>query len=364
MIHSAMRLAPMRRARSFPAMAVLALSAVTLLVAAACNGGADSSKPPKWDSESVGKSIKSVPFTPVIVNSNVGRGQTRLALALLKQDQTLVLEGEVTAKIFRIAEDPEKSPDEATLVGEYKMTARTIDVADHDGKGARMDRDERGRTLVDVALRDTSTPDAALPAHDGALSTIFTTMVDFKDSARFGAQLQVKTGSKTYRNLLLTFVVLDKTAEPSVGDAAPKTKQKIAKDVSDLSEIDSSTKPNPELHNITVADAIASGKPSVVAFVTPAFCQTRFCGPVLTNTVLPLQKQYTGKINIMHIEPYDLAAARKGQLIAVPAAQEWNLRAEPFIAVLDTQGRVTAKFEGIIDLSEVKAAVDAALGAK
>ena len=364
MIHSFTRLGRHTRvARSFPGMAAAALSAFTLLLVG-CNGGADSSAPPKWDSQSVGTSIKSVPFTPVIVNSNIGRGQTRLALALLKQDQTLVLEGEVTAKIFRIAEDPEKNPDEAVLVGEYKMTARTIDVADHEGKGARMDRDEHGRTLVDVALRDTSTPDAAMPAHDGALSTIFTTMVDFKDSARFGAQLQVKTGSKTYRNLLVTFVVLDKTAEPSVGDAAPKTKQKIAKDVSDLTEIDSATKPNADLHNITVADAIASGKPSVVAFVTPAFCQTRFCGPVLTNVVLPLRQQYAGKVNMMHIEPYDLAAARKGQLTAVPAAQEWNLRAEPFIAVLDGQGRVTAKFEGIIDLSEVKAAVDATLGAK
>ena len=101
-----------------------------------------------------------------------------------------------------------------------------------------------------------------------------------------------------------------------------------------------------------------------MAFVTPAFCQTRFCGPVVKNVVLPLQQQYAGKVHVMHIEPYDLPTARKGQLTAVPAAQEWNLRAEPFIAVVDGQGRVTAKFEGIIDLAEVKTAVDAVLGAK
>ncbi|MGE3856056.1 MAG: TlpA family protein disulfide reductase [Dehalococcoidia bacterium] len=344
---------------------LIAAVAAAGVLAVACGGG---DATPKWDARSVGSSIRNAPFTPVIVNSNLGKGPTRLALALLKQDQTLVLEGEVTAKLFRIAEDPEQQPAQATAVGEYPLTARVIDIADHEqGHSRRLvppDRDERGRTLGTIALRDTSTPAPAAPAHDGAMSAIFTTMVNFEESGRYGAQLTVKTGSKTYRNLLLTFIVLDKTAEPSVGDAAPKTKQKIAKDVSDLSEIDSSTKPNPQLHDITVADAIASGKPSIVAFVTPAFCQTRFCGPVVKNVVLPLSQEYAGRVHVMHIEPYDLPQARKGQLVAVDAALEWNLRAEPFIAVLDRQGRVTAKFEGIIDLSEVKDALETTLAAK
>ena len=342
--------------------ALFLVIAVVASLAVACGSGGGSSTPPQWDARTVGESIRKVPFTPVIVNSNIGVGETRFALALLKQDQTLVLEGDVTARIFRIAEDPEKSPTEATLLGEYQFTARTIDIADHEqGRSMHLDRDENGRALANVALRDTSTPQPAAPAHDGAMSTIFTTMIDFKESARYGAQFQVKTGSKTYRDLLVTFVVLQKTAEPSVGDMAPKTKQKIAKDVTDLAEIDSSSKPNPALHDITVADAIASGKPSVVAFVTPAFCQTRFCGPVVKNVVLPLEQQYAGRVHVIHIEPYDLPAARKGQLTAVPAAQEWNLRSEPFIAVLDSQGRVAAKFEGIVDFAEVKVAVDAVL---
>ena len=342
----------------------LTSAALAVLIATACHGVAAPSQPPKWDSQSVGTSIKNVPFTPVIVNSNIGKEPTRFALALLRRDQTLVLEGAVTAKIFRIAEDPEKNPDEATLMGEYKMTARSVDVASHEGKSSRYDRDDHARTLMAVALRASSTSEVPFTAHDGAISTIFTTMIDFKESARYGAQLQVKTGGKTYQNLLLTFVVLNKTAEPSVGAPAPKTVQKIATDVKDLTEIDSSSRPNPDLHNITVADAIASGKPAVVAFVTPAFCQTRFCGPVMTNVVNPLQQQYADKVHVIHIEPFDLVRARAGQLVAVAAAQEWNLRAEPFIAVLDRQGRVISKFEGIIDLAEVKAVVDAVLGTK
>lgn len=343
-----------------PALLLTALAGG--LLAVACTGG---DVTPKWDARSVGGSIKDVPFTPVIVNSNVGRGPTRLAFALLKQDQTLILDGDVSVKLFRLSQDPEAHPDQAAAVGDFKLTGRVIDIADHEqGHSMRLDRDEQGRTLVNVAISDPARPAPVAPAHDGAMSAIYTTMVDFKESGRHGAQLTVKTGNRTYRNLLVTFVVLDRTAEPSVGDAAPRTKQKIAKDVADLSEIDSSARPNPQLHDITVADAIASGRPSVVAFVTPAFCQTRFCGPVVKNVVLPLSQEYAGRVHVMHIEPYDLPTARKGQLVAVDAAQEWNLRAEPFIAVLDSQGRVTAKFEGIIDHAEVKDAVEAALAAR
>lgn len=356
----------MTRHRRFFARHVLLLAlAATALPMLACTGGG-STQPPKWDSRSVGESIKRAPFTPVVVNSNIGRGPTRLAIALLKQDQTLVLEGKVTVQLFAIDADPEQHPEQGTLLGTYEMTARTVDTADQGVmRLGPLDRDASvGGATADVALRRVDAPPAAAPAHEGALSTIFTAMVDFKQAGNVGAQIQVQTGGKTYNGLLVTFPVLEKTYEPSIGDAAPKTVQKIAKDVKDLSELDSSAKPHLELHDITVADAIASGKPSVVAFVTPAFCQTRFCGPVLNDVVVPVQQQYQGRVHVIHIEPYDLAAARKGTLTTVQAARDWNLRIEPFIAVLDGQGRVAAKFEGIIDLAEVKQAVDAVLAAK
>jgi hypothetical protein len=63
---------------------------------------------------------------------------------------------------------------------------------------------------------------------------------------------------------------------------------------------------------MTVAEAIQSKKPTVVTFATPAFCQTRFCGPVVDEVVLPLAKDYAGRANFIHIEPYNLAEARQG----------------------------------------------------
>ena len=344
----------------------LALAACGLL-ATSC-GGMSASAPvaPKWDSKSVATSLSSVPFTPVIINSNLGKGPSRVALALLKRDQTLILEGTVTARIFRIDNEPEKHPDAGTLLGSYEMTARTVDIADEhqNGRTMHLDSDANGRVLVKVALRDPSHEAPAAPRHEGSLTTVFTTNVDFNEAGLWGAQLQVKTGNKTYRNLLITFAVLERTSEPSIGDQAPRTKQKLAKDVANLSEIDSSRTTRPEFHNIAVADAIASGKPSLVAFVTPAFCQTRFCGPVMETVVVPAYQQYKDRVHVIHIEPVDLAQAQKGTLVAGREFDEWKLRSEPFIFVVNGQGVVTAKFEGIIDLAEVKQALDAALAGK
>lgn len=351
------------------------LTALTLVVAAgaafalACGAASDTGR---WDSRSVGESIAGLPFTPLIVNSNVGRGPTRLAFALLLRDQTLVLEGEVTARIYRLDDSPEDQPTTATLLGTYATTARTIDTADHGVmRLAPRDRDDaRGsHAQADVALRprDRDHDRAPLPAHDGSLSTMFTTMVDFPEAGVWGADLDVTTGGETYPHLRMTFTVREHTAEPAVGDEAPRTMQPIVtadSTAEELAALDSSPTPHRALHDITVGEAIASGQPALVAFVTPAFCQTRFCGPVLNNVVLPVEQQYGDRVHVIHIEPYDLALARgEGRLESVPAAVEWRLESEPFIAVLDRGGRVTAKFEGIIDLDEVTAALDAALAA-
>ena len=37
--------------------------------------------------------------------------------------------------------------------------------------------------------------------------------------------------------------------------------------------------PDPELHQWTIADALAEGRPALVLFGTPAYCESLFCGP-------------------------------------------------------------------------------------
>ena len=332
------------------------LTLVLLVVATAspaCNASGT-----RWNSRSVAESIKGLPFTPLVANSNIGRGPTRLAIGLMLPDQTLVLQADITARLFQLDNNAEKYPSTSKLLGTYTLTGRTIDTADH-GIAWRgpLDRDGANHAFADVALRAPSPEQPVAPAHGSALQTIFTTMIDFPEDGLWGAELQIKIDNKTYDHVLVTFAVLKHTNEPAVGDQAPRTKQAISTDGSKLADLDSSIPPHPSLHNMTVADAIASGKPTLVAFVTPAFCQTRFCGPTLTNVVIPMQQKFGSRVNVIHIEPFDLPKARAGTFALSPASEEWNLQSEPFLAVLDAWGRVTAKFEGIIDLDEVQQAL-------
>ena len=58
-------------------------------------------------------------------------------------------------------------------------------------------------------------------------------------------------------------------------------------------------------------------------------------------------------------EPYDLAKARAGQgLEPLPwIVSEWGLTSEPWVFLVDKQGNIAGKFEGIVTADELDAAV-------
>ena len=180
----------------------------------------------------------------------------------------------------------------------------------------------------------------------------------------WGAELRIRMADGALDPIRLRFWVVEHTAEPAVGDLVPRTLQLVLRDVADIREIDSSPVPNPALHELTVAEALDAGKPLVVAFASPALCQTRFCGPVVEQVVTPLWERYGDRVSVMHIEPFDLAAVRAGasplEAIA-PAMSEWGLGTEPWIFVVDGNGRLVAKFEGIMSGEVVSQALERAL---
>ncbi|MBI4235832.1 MAG: hypothetical protein HY688_00550 [Chloroflexi bacterium] len=159
------------------------------------------------------------------------------------------------------------------------------------------------------------------------------------------------------------FEVKARSSTPSVGSPAPASRQQTARDVADLREISSRETPLPALYQRTIAEAVSSGRPSVISFSTPSYCQSLVCGPALESLV-QVMPAYQGRVEFIHVEPYDLTKLRSsGVFELVPAAVEWGLPSEPWTFVVDAQGRVTAKFEGIVTPEEVEAVVRPLLGA-
>lgn len=284
------------------------------------------------------------PVHPIIINGQLGPGPSRIAFALFDAEGRLIQNAEpVTVRLFTL------DGDHGTLASEH--TLRMVDLP------------QPGDHTSHTSGAADSTPLSISFAHEDAFATVYVANAELA-AGEWGAELSATIDGQQHEGLRIRFTVFESTSEPAIGEEAPATRQTVLADVDDVAEIDSSTVPIPELHELTVAEAIESGKPVVVAFATPAFCQTRFCGPIMESVVVPVWEEVGDRAVFVHIEPYDLHEARtNGKLVPVPALAEWGLMTEPWVFVLDAEGRVAAKFEGITDPSELRDALDPLLGA-
>ena len=148
----------------------------------------------------------------------------------------------------------------------------------------------------------------------------------------------------------LTVTVLAAPRTPAPGTPAPRSHNLIASDVQDLRQIDTSDPPDARLHQVRIADAIAQGTPQVIVFATPQFCSSRVCGPMvdIVRTLLPA---YGDRVVFTHQEIWKNVEAQE----FFPTVAEWNLQTEPWLFVVDGQGIVRAKFEGLTTAREIEA---------
>lgn len=149
--------------------------------------------------------------------------------------------------------------------------------------------------------------------------------------------------------------VVEQSAVPNVGDPAPPSTTPTSSDLDGLATISTDPAPDLELYDLSIADAVNNGQPTVVVFATPAFCQTALCGPTLDT----VKEATAGRddLDVVHVEPFDLTLASTGVLEPIPAMADWGLVTEPWVFVVDANGFVTASFEGIIGGPELDRAL-------
>ena len=112
--------------------------------------------------------------------------------------------------------------------------------------------------------------------------------------------------------------------------------------------------PDPELHTVSIADAIEAGHPALVVFSTPVYCVSRFCGPI-TDLVADLADEYGDRADFIHVEIYrDFEAGQVNQ-----AALDWlrtgagDLR-EPWTFLIGADGRIAASWDTVVTRSEIE----------
>jgi hypothetical protein len=161
---------------------------------------------------------------------------------------------------------------------------------------------------------------------------------------------------------------------PTVGQPAISTKTLTVRDVANPAMLSSGTTTDPAMYQISLDQALTSGKPTALLFATPAFCRTATCGPSL-DVMQGLQKTYGSKVNFIHVEvykyPFSDSVEAQQQAVAKADSEKraltpqeastgladamvaWHLGSEPWLFLIDSKGIVAGRFEGGITKEEV-----------
>ena len=120
--------------------------------------------------------------------------------------------------------------------------------------------------------------------------------------------------------------------------------------------------PSCDMHQVTLKQALAAGKPVAFIVATPKFCQSRNCGPSL-NELIAVENDLRGKASFVHAEVYlNDQTQTIEQQVPSPTFKEWNLQSEPWLFVIDRKGIIAERFEGGFTAGQVRAALEPLVG--
>jgi hypothetical protein len=266
---------------------------------------------------------------PLITTSELVVGQNRFAFGLMKANK--LLEGaDVSLRVYSI------QGSEAQLAAELKAPYQAL----------------RNITQERSVHRH---PDGTEHVHsdESGVRGLYVAQIDFSRAGTWGVEILAHQKDGSHEVARAAVAVLDTSPTPAVGSPAPRSRNLIARDVKNLRHIDTSARPDPRLHQVRIADAIAQGKPQLIVFATPQFCTSRMCGSVvdIVRTLLPA---YGKRVAFTHQEIWQDFADKR----VFPTVEEWRLQSEPWVFLVDGRGIIRGKFEGLMTAQELKASLE------
>jgi hypothetical protein len=274
----------------------------------------------------------------VIASSELVVGKNRFTMGILDHSGAPIPDAAVHLKFFQLSGAPSGGSAQGVFKSEADATFRSP------GR-------EAGLPAVETIVRPDGTKISV--ASGGDEVGVYEAQVSFEQPGDWGVEATVTGKDAAHSGVVRTpFKVLAQSVTPAIGSPAPRSKNLTVQDVTDLSIIDTSAHPTPDMHTETIAAAIAAGHPTLVLFATPGYCTSRLCGPEL-ELARKLEPRYQGKADFIHVEIYKDPANR----VVMPTVEEWHLQSEPWFFVVDKSGNISAKFEGPTTLEELDAAL-------
>jgi hypothetical protein len=236
--------------------------------------------------------------------------------------------------------------------------------------------DEEGGLIHDADVHfhyyDLRDPDQAVyeseadarPVQDPeGLTTIYVHDRDFDLAGLWGVEVEVTLPDGSAAKQRLGVEIQEDTASLSPGEQAPPLNTPTLADVGgDLRLLTSAATPNPALHERSLAQALNNGRPTLLLLATPAFCQTRFCGPAY-EMVSELQPRYDDRLNFVYSEVFSaLPDPAVNGFQPSQAMTAFGLESEPWVYFIDEQGTIAYRLEGLFTADEIEQQLRTRLG--
>jgi hypothetical protein len=201
---------------------------------------------------------------------------------------------------------------------------------------------------------------------------VYVVQTDFSEPGTWGLLMDITLPGKEPYQVKSDFEVISDSALPMRGEDVPLSENDTAGSVGDVGLICSAA-PADGMHDMTIAEAVRSGKPTLILFAAPGFCPSFTCGPDL-ELAQTLQSKYGDRMNFIHIEsPNSIQThTHEGNVSAehrqeeghrgvlrpqVATADEWGLKTEPWLFIVGADGKLASRFEGGLTIEEVEPAV-------
>jgi hypothetical protein len=178
----------------------------------------------------------------------------------------------------------------------------------------------------------------------------------FDKPGDWGIEVTASRPNGAHTTVRLPMNVIALPVVPGVGQPAPATHNPTVRDVADVETIDSGRPPD-DMHQLSIADAIAQHRPTLIVFATPAFCTSNTCGPEV-KVIQSLEPAYRDRLAFIHVEIYRDFKPDPSKKQLAQTVIDWRLQTEPWIFLIDSKGIIQARFEGPTATDEVQAAID------
>lgn len=217
--------------------------------------------------------------------------------------------------------------------------------------------------------RDARTPAAEVEGtylDTGSGRGLYRAAVEFTCHGLWGAEVQVFPPDGAPTSARTVFRVTEAGSTPAIGAPAPRSDSLTATAPEEIRKISTDPDPEPRAYRLTVGEAVTSGRPSIIFFATPAFCQSGVCGPTV-EMVKRVASDYRDEVEFVIVEPYKLRDTPnglqpdldgEGKLQTVSAVNDYGIEAEPHLFVVDANGNVAASFEIVVDEAELRGALE------